>query len=100
MPNDHEIIDDRINVRVGEELKKRLDALVAADPGDPGMAVIVRRLLVYGLLHEELEKRLKQAVAHIRKNRKGDRFTDDAVSDWLGETETLLEKSGGKKEVA
>ncbi len=57
MPNE---IDDRINVRVGEELKLRLDALVAADPGDPGMAVIVRRLLVYGLEHQERCQNQKQ----------------------------------------
>lgn len=46
-----EEIDDRINVRVGEELKQKLDALAASDPGDPGVGVIVRRLLIYGLEH-------------------------------------------------
>lgn len=60
MPNE---IDDRINVRVGEELKLRLDALVVADPGDPGMAVIVRRLLTYGLEHVERCQKQKKEVA-------------------------------------
>lgn len=55
-----EEIDDRINVRVGEELKRKLDALASADPGDPGVGVIVRRLLAYGLEHMERCKKQRR----------------------------------------
>ena len=49
--------DDRINVRIGEKLKNEIEKLVAMDPGDPGIAVIVRRLLTYGLEHQERNKK-------------------------------------------
>lgn len=56
----YDLDDDRINARVGD-LKKRIVALVAADPGKPSEAVIIRRLLSIGL--EAEEKRLKTEVA-------------------------------------
>lgn len=63
MRNNHvEEYDDRINCRVGD-LKKRLEEIEAADPGKPGMSVIVRRLLAYGLEHEENCKKKKKEVA-------------------------------------
>lgn len=55
-------IDDRITVRLGD-LREKVDALRDADPGNPSIGVIVRRLIAYGLEHEQKCKAKKKEVA-------------------------------------